>query len=300
MKEFHAELAANPGHYSYGYSVYGEVEKGDDLSDLFERGFQPFVGAPSLPPMMYMNRTTRVRAKEFVQGWKINSIINAVKSESEIVATDYLWHEYPHQQHALDFILEYFVWRHGGASMPRSRLIDILGYMDRVHVIEYRIGERVAGYSIELHERDSFFLWYFAYAKELRKNLGMRIALDTTLRAKKAGKTYAYLGSSYGWHMRYKAKFQPLEYWNGYQWVLASSGEFRTLVAEDALRVVVSVDEWRSKIRDYYYQAPFRYSTWFAEMRFIYDLLTATPRVGIALVFFLCIMCLLIAVSLFP
>jgi arginyl-tRNA--protein-N-Asp/Glu arginylyltransferase len=300
MKEFHAELAANPAHYSYGYSVYGELEPGDDLADIFRRGYQPFAGAPDIPPMVYMARNTRVRAQEFKVGEKLRRMLRKFEGERMLTITDFLWNEYPEQDTARRIILEYFTWRHGSVAMPSGRLDQILAFQDAIHLIEYRVREEIVGYSIELHVDDAVYMWYIAYTKRFRQNLGARIVLDVVMRAKEMGKTYAYLGSSHGWHMRYKGNYQPLEWWDGRRWQTVTGAEFRSLLSADALRTVVSVDAWRSLVPGYYYPAPFRFRDAWLEVRFVYDLLMGTPRVGIGVALWLCLMLLVLATTLFP
>lgn len=280
MKEFHSELAANPTHYSYGYSVYGSLEDTDNLSTLFDQGFLPFVGAADLPPMMYMTRGTRVRVREFKERTYHTRVRRKAASHGgEMTAQEYLWSDFPEKEAALSAIFDYFERRHGKGSMPRERLRLILEFPRNVHLIEYRIGDSVAGYSIEIHTPDAAYLWYFAYISRYdNAHIGARIVLDCLVRAKEAGRQYLYLGASHGPRIKYKTNFQPLEYWNGRAWIADTDNRFSRLIETDSTRVVVMTDEWRDSTRDFY-PAPHAFGSFFLELRFLYLVLTATPRV---------------------
>lgn len=285
MKEFHSELAANPAHYSYGYSVYGTLEDTDNLSTLFEQGFFPFVAASDVPPMMYMTRGTRVRIAEFKERTYHTRVRRKAASHGgEIDVHDFLWNDFLEKDVALSHIFDYFERRHGKGSMPRERLRLILEFPRDVHLVEYRIGGGVAGYSIEIHTREASYLWYFAYMKEYdNAHIGARIVLDCITRAKEAGRDYVYLGASHGPRIKYKTNFQPLEYWNGRSWIEDINNRFSRLIAADSLRVVVTTDEWRDTIKDFY-PAPHAFGSFFLELRFLYLVLTATPRVMLVFV----------------
>ena len=291
MKEFHAELAANPAHYSYGYSVYGELEEGDNLAAILARGFQPCTLVADAPPMVYMNRMSRVRVQEFEMHSEHRRILRKFEGGTQMQVRIYPWKNYPEPETAQRIILEYFTWRHGKESMPPERLERILTFQNSTSIVEYRIGGKIAGYSIEMHRQEVVYLWYFAYLREYKNNLGARIVLDVIVRAKGAGKTYAYLGSSYGSHMRYKGNYQPLEYWNGRAWNSADGKAFRTLLRHDAFRSVVTSDNWRSTHREFY-PAPHSYRSGSSEFRFVYAMLTGAPRVTLLFAAWLIILAL--------
>lgn len=297
MKRFYSELAANPAHYSFGYSIYGQIEAGDDLDALYAEGFLPFVGATDVSRMMYMARSGRVP----VRGFRENTYHTRVRrklASDDLTIDSYRWAEYPRQDEAVANIDRYFAFRHGRQAMSRERLLKVLTFDPEMRLVEYRSKNKVAGYSIELPMRDGMHQWYYAYTKDWEgKHLGAYLMLDFIVRTKHAGHTHAYLGVTYGPAMMYKTNFTPIEYWNGRIWV-NDIKKLKQLLKSDAARIVVATDEWRDTI-DQFHPAPFTF-TRFAELRFIYNMLVATPRVALFVCMWLVLMAMAFAVTFFP
>src|SRR3989344_9496714 len=66
MRFFSSEL----GHeyaktYTFGYCNYAELEAGDNLSELYARGYLPYSGSPESKGMFYMARSGRIYLPEF-------------------------------------------------------------------------------------------------------------------------------------------------------------------------------------------------------------------------------------------
>lgn len=300
MKRFHSELAGDPAYYSFGYSVYGTLEDGDDFAMLYGEGYLPFVGVEDAPKMMYMARSGRIRAQEFRENTYHTRIRRKFSaSAGNLSVRSYPWTEYPQQAEALRIIGRYFRFRHGTSSMPPGRLEKILTFDPAMRLVEYRIRDVVAGYSIEMPMRDGLHQWYFAYTPAWKgKHLGAFIMLDVIARAKESGLAYAYIGATYGPSMIYKTNFRPLEYWGGYQWV-QNADRLKALLRSDSLRTLVTVDAWRDA-RHVFYPAPFGFESLFMELRFIYLIIVATPRVAVFFCAWLVLMALVLATTLFP
>lgn len=299
MKRFHSELAGDPAYYSFGYSVYGMLEDGDDFATLYSEGYLPFVGVEEASKMMYMARSGRIRTQEFRENTYHTRIRRKFPASAGMSIRSYPWTEYPQQEEALRTIGEYFRFRHGRNSMPPERLEKILAFDPAMRLVEYRIRNAVAGYSIEMPIRDGLHQWYFAYTPTWKgKHLGVFIMLDVITRAKESGLSYTYVGATYGSSMIYKTNFRPLEYWDGYQWV-QDANHLKTLLRSDSLRTVVTVDAWRDA-RHVFYPAPFRFESLFTELRFLYLIIVATPRVAVFFCAWLLLMALVLATTLFP
>ncbi len=311
MKVFYSELDANPAYYSFGYSVYGELEESDDLADCYEQGFLPFVGARlQKARMMYQARGCRVRVPEYKEDRYYRQVLRKVeelpKGKSEIDAKGkvevfaHAKEDFPVTDEFVDFLLTYFKFRFGKESMPKERLLALLASPLLTHIVEYRLEGKPIGYMLEVHTTNSMHFWYQAYAKKFEnKHLGAYMLIDLLTRAKEQGKKYAYLGVTYGNWMKYKTNFQPLEYWNGAVWVQdPKSAELKKLLVTDPTRVLGFVDQWREKMQPFY-KAPYPFTSTFAEVRFLFLIMTALPRLFFVLMVLLLLGTLPVLVRLF-
>lgn len=306
MRIFHAELASNPAFYAFGYSTYAQFEDGDRLDDCYAQGFVPFVGAVTQPEnMLYMARGARVRVQEYkrerYQRYAEDKL-RAIAPTDSIICTEYERANHPDIAAVANFMLAYFHYRFGKASMPRARLEAILASPLMTHIVTYQLHGETVGYLLETRGDTFTHLWYYGYLQKYEKNcLGLHIFTDFVERAKKAGKTYAYLGSTYGNHMRYKSYYRPLEYWNGEVWVDDPKGKkLKQLLASDSLRHLAFSDSWRETHQPYY-ESPYPFTSVRSEIRYLWHLMYATPRAFGALLLILSLVIGGVAVTtLFP
>jgi arginyl-tRNA--protein-N-Asp/Glu arginylyltransferase len=312
MKIFYSELTAFPAYYSFGYCVYGELEEGDNLADCYEQGFLPFVGARVQGErMMYQARGCRVRVAEWKEDHYYRQVLRKVgefsKTKAEtnktnkepqngIQVLEYAKEDFPVTDEFVDFLLTYFKFRFGKESMPKDRLLALLASPLLTHIVEYRLDEKPIAYMLEVHTENSMHFWYQAYAKKFEnRHLGAYLLLDLMQRAKAQGKKYVYLGVTYGNWMKYKTNFQPLEYWNGQEWVNdPKSKKLKELLKVDPLRVLGFTDQWRDE-RDPYYKAPYPFTSTFMEARFLTLLMTAVPRIFFGVILVVLVMMLVLA-----
>jgi hypothetical protein len=271
MRIFHSELTANPAHYSFGYSVYAELEAGDMLDGCYEKGFLPFVGARKQEPrLLYMARGARVRVPEFAERHyhaRVRRRVAEVLPEG-ITGRVYARDAHPNLPAVTDFFLSYFAFRFGKGAMPRERLEAIVHGPFVSHIVEYRSGDICIGYTLEVQTDTLIHVWYQAYAREYAStHLGIALYLELLARAKKEGKQFLYFGVTYGAHMAYKTNFEPLECWNGRAWVGKSAKEWKQLLREDSTRLLAFVDEWRVG-KGAYYPAPYPFTSGLAELRY--------------------------------
>lgn len=284
MRVFHSELVVNPEFYSFGYSVYASLEQGDDLGECYDRGFLPFVGVRDPDGLMlYMARGTRVRTLEFVE--------RAYHHRAERRALEHfpdglevIEHERPHfdaDEQFREFLLRYFKTRFGSAAMPREHLDAILRSPLLTHIVEYRSSGRPAAYMLETHGQTFSHVWYISYDPMYENtHLGAYLFIDFLRRARAAGRRYGYLGVTCGIHMRFKQNFQPLEYWDGLAWVPdAKDSSLSALLTTDATRSLALVDQWR-ETRGPYHPAPYRFDSVHNELRFLFHIFLAMPRVA--------------------
>lgn len=282
MRLFHAELVSNPGYYGFGYSVYAELEPGDRLADAYAQGLVPFVGARNQPSgMLYMVRSSRIRVAEYREGhYQRYAAKKAEAFSGRITVSEYLREKHPDLGMIASFMLAYFRFRFGRSSMPPERLDAILACPLLTHIVEYRLDGELVGCTLETRTEDITHLWYYGYAKAYEKKcLGLHVFTDFVERSKARGDRYAYLGSTYGSWMRYKAYYRPLEYWDGQGWVDDPKGtELKRLLAADSLRQVAFSDLWR-EARGTYYPSPYPFASLRTELRFLTHLMYSTPRI---------------------
>jgi arginyl-tRNA--protein-N-Asp/Glu arginylyltransferase len=272
MKLFYSELTANPAYYSFGYSVYAELEPGDRLEDCYEKGFLPFVGAREQDPhMLYMARGVRVRIQEFVERHYHNRVHRKVSKvlKQGIQTVVFKKEEHPNLGAVTDFFLIYFDFRFGNGAMSRERFEAILHGPFVSHIVEYRSGELLVGYTIEVQTATFTHVWHQAYAREYAgAHIGIALYLELLARMKREGKKFLYFGVTYGVHMEYKTNFQPLEFWNGQTWVADSHDTLKHLLREDGTRLLAYVDEWRA-LKGAYRASPYPFSSAVAELRYL-------------------------------
>jgi arginine-tRNA-protein transferase len=301
MRVFYSELATHPAYYAFGYSVYGELEEGDKMEEVYARGFVPFVGARTQPERMtYMVRSVRVRVQEFKRiHYHHYAESKAAAFSADLVCTEYERHEVPNIDEVTAFMLSYFHYRFGKASMSRERLTALLASPLLTHIVLYHLKGELVGCVLETRAKGMTHLWYYGYSQAYEKKcLGLHIFTAFIERSKERGDTYAYLGSTYGSWMRYKAYYRPLEYWNGEVWVDDAKGtELKRLLAADPIRHTAFTDRWR-EARSPYYPSPYPYTSLRYEVRYLTHLMYATPRVFGVLLIFLSVLALSVVVNL--
>jgi len=279
MKIFHSELSSNPGHFSFGYSVYGLFENTDSLSHVYEQGFLPAMIVPETPNLFYMTRGTRVVVPEFKELHKLGRVARKIESLPNVRIVTHQKEQFQITEKFLDFCLQYFTFRHGKDSMPKERLVGILKSPYLSHITEYSIDGETVAYTLEVQSEDFIHAWYYAYSSTYEgKHLGAYLLLDVTRRAKNANKKYVYLGITHGPWMQYKTIYQPLEYWNGREWVHDPKSEkLKNLLAADPHRVLTLTDEWRGE-RESFYSTPHAYSKQTLILRRLEEALARYPK----------------------
>ena len=293
MKIFYSELTANPGYYSFGYSIYAQLEPGDSVADAYDKGFLPFVGARKQEQnMMYMVRGCRISPQAFKEHHYHGRVLRKIESFAPqgIEVIQHKKEEFEVTDAFVEFVLGYFNFRFGKEAMPKERLLALLASPFMTHIVEFRLQGKPIAYTLEAHTEKSMHVWYITYARTYENtHLGAYLFINLLRRAKAQQKEWVYFGGTYGSWMKYKTNFQPLEYWDGATWVIdPKSRELKKLLVSDSLRALAFTDQWR-EAREPYYVAPYPFHSTFQELRFLMLTLTATPRVflGFALVVFI-------------
>lgn len=285
MRIFYSELTANPSLYSFGYSVYGEREESDDLDDCYDKGFLPFVGTQNQDrPYMYMGRGTRVRISEFVERHYHARVRRKVQSYGSITSELHELSVFSITPEFISFILTYFRFRFGKESMSETRLRAMLSSGFITHIREYKKGDTAIAYILEVHGDLFVHTWYHAYSKDVEgTHVGAYLYIDLLEKLKVQGTTYLYLGITYGNWMAYKTHYQPLEFWNGQEWISdPNSKKLKSLLKADSTRLLTFTDAWRESLEPFY-KAPFTYSGWRFELRILSLVIYGLPKMTILL-----------------
>ncbi len=277
MKIFYSELAENPAYYSFGYSVYGELEDGDSIEEAYEKGFLPAVVARNQPErLMYQARGVRVPTASFKRIHYHHQV--ARRAESLGVWEERLAPAPKAPDAALvAFVLNFFHFRFGKDSMSEERVRALFASGWVTHLREFLIDGKRAACVLEHHEDGLVHIWYHTYAKEYeKKHVGGHIYTRVIEWAKADGKKYVYIGVTFGMWMRYKVNFAPLQYWDGREWIEDRKGLLLKKLLHEGVTLIPYVDRFRAPL-DPYYAPPFA-PPFVRERKLIALLFDAAPR----------------------
>ena len=245
MRIFSSELAHNYGTYTFGYTNYGELDEGDDLSLLYNAGFLPYSGSPDAPDTLYMARSARVVLPRFAltsENRRITKKFDGQFSKKRVPLKEFVVDE-----PFIAFCLEYFAKRHGAATMPRARLEFILASKFISDVIVYTQGEKPVACVLVMRQGSMEHYWFSFYDLSLTaQSLGLWLMLDCVRDAQAAGLEHYYVGTVYGEKALYKTNFEPLEWWSGAEWQTNVS-LLKERGRSDTLRTVPLSDEWKER-----------------------------------------------------
>lgn len=217
MKLFASEFGHSYETYSFAYSLYLEREPGDSLSAIYEQGFLPYSGSKGVKNVFYMARGTRAD----IRNWKPTSENRRVlrmfdeqfeKKEKRVedIRTD---------ENFFELCLSYFNLAHGDV-MPRERLELILDMGLVSTVVEYSKDGIPQAYLLLVEDEIVSHYWFSFYRHEYAKtSLGMWLALDHIRSLGSTDKKYFYFGTCYAEKALYKTNVEPLEFWNGREWI---------------------------------------------------------------------------------
>lgn len=245
MRFFSSELAHDYSTYTFGYCNYCQLEKGDKLSEIYERGYLPYSGSPDSKGVFYMARSGRIYLPDF----ELNSECRRVAKKFDGVYTreSIPFRDFKITEEFIAFWLDYFERSHGPIVMPRKRLEFVLDFGIISHIGVYKdTSGKIGGYTLEVQDGVMSHDWYQAWAPVLDKqSFGMWLLIDIGRAAKDRGATYYYPGTVYG-SQNYKTNFPALQYWNGEIWIVdAQNKSLRARAGGDDSRLMQGKDEWK-------------------------------------------------------
>lgn len=218
MKIFASEFGHSYETYSFAYSLYCERESGDVLGDIYEKGFLPYSGSKGLKDIFYMARGTRCD----VRNWKPTSENRRVLKmfDGAFDKTIRTVKDIRHDELFFELCLSYFNLAHGSV-MPRERLELILDMNLVSSVIEYSKDGIAQAYLLLVEDETISHYWFSFYKHDYAKtSLGMWLALDHIRELANGSKHYFYFGTCYAEKALYKTNVEPLQFWNGKEWIM--------------------------------------------------------------------------------
>lgn len=217
MKIFASEFGHSYETYSFAYSIYLKRELGDNLSLIYEKGFLPYSGSKDIKDIFYMARGTRADIRTWEPTSENRRVLRMFDDQFEKnirsvedVRTD---------ERFFELCLSYFNLAHGSV-MPRERLELILDMGLISTVAEYTKDGVPQAYLLLVEDENISHYWFSFYNHEYAKtSLGMWLALDHIRDLSKSNKKYFYFGTCYAEKALYKTNVEPLEFWNGKEWI---------------------------------------------------------------------------------
>lgn len=248
MKIFKSEFVHSYKTYSFGYSEYALFEHGDNLSEIYEKGFLPYTGSKDIKRTLYMARSARIDLQSFELNSENRRI--AKKFDGKLVREKTPLENFDYSdENFVSFCIDYFAKRHGNHVMPKERFMTILNAEFPLSVITYTDKETgaVVGYALEIGDENIGHYWYSFYdLKYAYESLGLWIMLDSIREAKNENKKYYYIGTVYGDKALYKTNFDSLEFWNGNEWS-TDVKSLRTTSRNDEHHIVDNIDRFKEE-----------------------------------------------------
>lgn len=217
MKIFASEFGHSYETYSFAYSVYAKREDGDSLTEIYDKGFLPYSGSKGLMDIFYMARGTRCDVRNWTPTSENRRVLRMFDGQFERVIKKVS--DIRHDETFFKLCLSYFNLAHGGV-MPRERLELILDMGIISTVIEYKKDGIPQAYILLVEDENISHYWFSFYSHEyVKTSLGMWLALDHIRDLSTGSKTYFYFGTCYAQKALYKTNVEPLEFWNGENWI---------------------------------------------------------------------------------
>ncbi len=216
MKIIAAPAADFASYIARPDTVFIERE-GGTLEGLYGQGYLPYSSSKNIQNVFYSARNARIVLPEFTLNSENRRI--AKKFDGQFNKQRVAFADFNADETFFNFVLEYFINRHGENTMPRERLELILHSELLSSCLIYKTETKVVGYVLEGGNGAMRHYWYSAYDTELaQQSLGMWLMLDSIRDAAADGIKHYYLGTVYGPKALYKTNFAPLEWWDGETW----------------------------------------------------------------------------------
>lgn len=211
MKFIFSEFTPNYQKYHFPYQIWLKKESGDDVADIYARGFLPM---RNLPGIYYLCRSVRVDLEKFSLSSENRRILR--KTEGLSFESQGLHITSPA---VYELCKRYLESRFGNKCVSSAGLKSIFGGRIFNRVFVWKDGQKEVGYAVCFENDDLIHYAHAFYEPEYAgKNLGARMILQAVMTAKETRKRYAYLGTCYNQSAFYKLEFSGVEFFNGLGW----------------------------------------------------------------------------------
>lgn len=213
MKIFFGEFPANYEKYHFPYQVWLVKEEGDDVSQIYEKGFMPI---RSLKDVYYLSRSVRVNLSKFQLSSENRRILRKTEEfKFRLVKLD----KFDYTPLVQKTCKNWFEQKFGERKITAAAIRKIFTSSIFTDVFVWRVKENVVGYAVVYINKDLLhYAHVFTDPQFSKSNLSVRMMLEAIIWAKKSKKKYAYLGTCYTKSALYKTQYAGMEFFNGFSW----------------------------------------------------------------------------------
>jgi len=215
MKIVFSENAPLYSQYLFPYSIYGISEDGDNLDDIYAKGFIPTRIQKGL---YYMARSTRVNLENFKESSELRRIDRKTEGLSiKTIELSQFKYDYTLGKQMKDFYDTKFGKK--TLSAQKAKWLFTSGAFSHVLLYTFAESNKIIGYCIVNINENIMHYAYPFYSLELdMPNLGMGMMLKATQWSRGQEKEFVYLGTSYTDSSLYKTQFPGFEWYTGNSW----------------------------------------------------------------------------------
>lgn len=247
MRLIFSELAPQYDTYTFPHAVYAIAEDGDDISEIYSRGFLPYSGdVHRKASIFYLARSLRIDLGRFVDGSENKRVDRKMDIDTfqiDCIAQNDMD---VNDVALLHFCEAYIKERFAPDAMPMERLKYILHHDLTTHFLKFSNGEgKLLGVIVCSIHAKMIHYWFAFFDNSLRHNapIGKWIMWQTIKWAQHQEYEYIYLGTCYGKKSLYKARdFKGITFFDGEVWN-PDIRELKRRVNED--EVTINRDRWR-------------------------------------------------------
>ena len=213
MKYIFKEYTNRLQEYNYPYLVYLKKEEGDNINEIYKKGFLPTRKEKNL---FYLSRNIRLYLPDFELTSENRRIL---KKENDLTLENKTLSESEYSNEISKLATDYFKTKFGKKIISTPKLRKIFEEQIFTNLLIYKKGEKIAGYCIAMETENLSHYAHPFYKKDLiGTNIGMGMMLKAIINAKENSKEYVYLGTVYTQESLYKTQFKGLEWFNGENW----------------------------------------------------------------------------------
>jgi arginine-tRNA-protein transferase len=222
MHIFYSEYKTDYSSYTFSYAIYCVKEKQEELADIYQKGFLPYTGDPSLQQdTFYLARSLRVNLENFSsssENRRVDRKIQPLEISMEVSAI----HDFDIRDPAFrQFCLSFAEERFSGGSLSEERLSYILSRKMLTHVFSFRRGDKIYGYVLAVLQGGMLHYWFsfFDTAYLRSHSLGKWMMWKVINWAKKEGLDQVYIGTCYREKSLYKVRdHKGAAFFDGQKW----------------------------------------------------------------------------------